>query len=217
MAPPHWQGQKTVQRYDPINDNWLYMAEMQEGRVGHTSNVIAGKIYTIGGDTQTPPVLSVEEYDPNLDSWTVIDTTPSVMISSTATVFENKIYTTCGSLTDIHVQLTHTSDFYSYQPDTTVSVEFHKNIISDVFVLYQNYPNPFNSSTRISYTIAKSDFVTLKINDMLGRELATLVNEKQKPGTYEIEFDARELTGGFYFYTFKAGSFVETKKMIFGK
>jgi len=80
--------------------------------------------------------------------------------------------------------------------------------------LHQNYPNPFNSSTRISYSITKPDFVKLKIYDMLGRELATLVNEKQKSGYYKVEFDAKELTSGFYFYTLKAGGFAKTKKMM---
>jgi len=116
--------------------------------------------------------------------------------------------------------------------------------IPDAFVLHQNYPNPFNPSTKIRFVIPNGvrnlkDFssqaprndnslVTLKIYDVLGNEIATLVNEEKTPGTYEVEFNShsgpaspagrlsgiRTLTSGMYFYTLKAGSYSETKKMI---
>ncbi len=90
------------------------------------------------------------------------------------------------------------------------------------FVLEQNYPNPFNPSTKIKFTIPsviasetkQSQLVTLKIFDVLGREVATLVNEEKPAGSYEVEFSADRLTSGIYFYKLQAGSFVETKKMI---
>lgn len=93
------------------------------------------------------------------------------------------------------------------------------------FSLEQNYPNPFNPSTKIRYTIPnviasetkQSQFVNLKIYDVLGNELATLVNERRPSGSYEVEFDASNLPSGTYFYQLRAGSFVETKKMIFIK
>lgn len=90
------------------------------------------------------------------------------------------------------------------------------------FSLSQNYPNPFNPSTKIKYTIpsatlrqAQSDIlVTLKVYDVLGNEVATLVNEVQIAGEYEIEFDGSEFPSGIYFYLLKVGSFIETKKMV---
>ncbi len=93
------------------------------------------------------------------------------------------------------------------------------------FVLKQNYPNPFNPTTTIKYSIpnvAAKDFspvqnVQLKIYDILGREVATLVNEKQSPGNYSVKFDASKLNSGVYFYTLRAGNFVATKKMILMK
>ena len=89
------------------------------------------------------------------------------------------------------------------------------------FQLYQNYPNPFNPSTKISYRISELSFVTLKIYDVLGNELATLVNEEKPMGNYEVEFDADELPSGIYFYQLISGNistssgqvFSETKKM----
>ncbi len=85
------------------------------------------------------------------------------------------------------------------------------------FSLGQNYPNPFNPSTTINYSIPEFSFVTLKVYDVLGSEVATLVNEDKSVGSYEVEFDANELTSGIYFYKIQAGSFVETKKMVLMK
>jgi len=82
------------------------------------------------------------------------------------------------------------------------------------FKLLQNYPNPFNPNTTIRFTISDVRFTILKIYDVLGNEVATLVNEELPAGEYEIGFDGSELTNGIYFYQLKAGSFIQTKKMI---
>ena len=78
-----------------------------------------------------------------------------------------------------------------------------------------NYPNPFNPSTRISYSLPNSGYVSLKVYDILGREIETIVNEFQKAGTYAAHFDASNLASGIYFYELQVGNeFVETKKML---
>lgn len=95
--------------------------------------------------------------------------------------------------------------------------------LPDEFSLSQNYPNPFNPSTVISYQLPVSGMVTLKVYDILGNEIATLVNEEKQPGTYEVEFNSvgtsRDLylPSGVYFYQLRAGNFVETKKMVMMK
>jgi len=91
--------------------------------------------------------------------------------------------------------------------------------IPNEYLLEQNYPNPFNPSTTIKYSIPNVEThghasVQLKVYDILGREIATLVDEKQKPGLYEVEFDASHLTGGVYFYRLETNTFLHTKKMI---
>ena len=87
-------------------------------------------------------------------------------------------------------------------------------ILPNQFALFQNYPNPFNPSTIISYEIPKHSFVTLKIFDILGREIATLVNEEKQIGKYSLKFDASNLSSGIYFYRITAGNFSSVKKMI---
>ena len=82
------------------------------------------------------------------------------------------------------------------------------------FNLEQNYPNPFNPSTSIQYAISSRQFVSLKVYDVLGKEIATLVNEEKPTGNYEVNFNASSLSSGVYFYKLQAGSFVQTKKMI---
>ena len=89
--------------------------------------------------------------------------------------------------------------------------------IPETFILEQNYPNPFNPSTRISYQLPVSGNVTLKVYDLLGREVATLVNEEKPAGSYEVSFDASQLSSGVYLYRLSSGSFIETKKMILMK
>ncbi len=82
------------------------------------------------------------------------------------------------------------------------------------YKLFQNYPNPFNPTTMINYSIPKTSLVTIKVYDILGKEVETLVNEQKAPGNYNIEFNANRLSSGIYFYRMQAGSFVSTKKLI---
>ena len=89
-----------------------------------------------------------------------------------------------------------------------------EDYIPKKFTLIQNYPNPFNTTTKINYSVSKSSNVVIKVYDMLGREVATLVNEEKLTGIYEVNFDASELSSGIYFYQLRAGSFVQTKKML---
>jgi hypothetical protein len=94
------------------------------------------------------------------------------------------------------------------------NLDFQLNNTPIDFVLFQNYPNPFNPSTTINYSIPELSFVTLKIYDVLGNEIANLVNEEKSVGSYEVNVDATTLPSGIYFYQLKARNYVETKKML---
>jgi photosystem II stability/assembly factor-like uncharacterized protein len=100
--------------------------------------------------------------------------------------------------------------------ETLVSVKYEPDIPSKYFIS-QNYPNPFNPTTTIKYQIPELSFVTIKVYDVLGNEIATLVNEEKQTGSYEITWYAEDLTSGVYFYRLQAGSFVEIKKMVLMK
>jgi len=86
--------------------------------------------------------------------------------------------------------------------------------VPDKYELYQNYPNPFNPITNIKYQLPKTNYVVLKVYDILGKEIATLVNEKQSPGIYSVDFDGTIYASGVYFYKLQAGEFTGIKKMI---
>ncbi|MBK7228417.1 MAG: T9SS type A sorting domain-containing protein [Ignavibacteriales bacterium] len=109
---------------------------------------------------------------------------------------------------------------YSFNKSIPISGEGHpsdivdEDVLPSKFILEQNYPNPFNPSTCIQYAISSRQFVTLKVYDVLGNEVATLVNEYCNAGNYEVDFDAGKIASGVYYYQLKTGDFVETKKMI---
>jgi hypothetical protein len=98
--------------------------------------------------------------------------------------------------------------------DVFVDVEEEANLIPTEYSLYQNYPNPFNPVTNIKYSIVKATDVSIKVYDILGNEIETLVNEFHKPGFYNIQFNASNLSSGVYFYRIIAENFISTKKLI---
>jgi len=127
------------------------------------------------------------------------------------TVGDIKIHPTSNYL----VAGTYGRSMYKINLNDVTSIEQSDDdiVISD-FVLEQNYPNPFNPSTKIIYSIPKSSDVVIKVFDIIGNEIETLVNEEKGTGTFEITWYAEQLPSGIYFYTLKAGDFIETKKMI---
>ena len=105
-----------------------------------------------------------------------------------------------------------------YNGDLTTTVSFDQNsVLPTEFALLQNYPNPFNPLTKIRYDISKASQVNLKIYDVLGAEVTTLVNEFLQPGRYTAEWNASRFASGVYIYSIQAGDFVQTKKMILMK
>jgi hypothetical protein len=104
--------------------------------------------------------------------------------------------------------------YYQCIWDTTISaIESGNGSLKD-FSLSQSYPNPFNPTTNMQYKISNRQFVALKVYDLLGREVTTLVNEEKPAGEYKVEFNGVDLPSGIYFYQLKAGEFIQTKKMI---
>ncbi len=123
-----------------------------------------------------------------------------IFIGSTSVYFggSNLSYQTFGKQTNC------------YDPSNTNN----EQIIPTAFILEQNFPNPFNPNTVISYQLPVAGNVLLKVYDVLGNEISTLVNEEKPAGSYEVKFDASGLSSGVYFYRLQVGEFVQTRKMI---
>jgi hypothetical protein len=135
---------------------------------------------------------------------------PESMASTDTCRIRYTVYTASDSATAI----TPGGFFIKGDP---VKVDNFNNTLPEKFVLYQNYPNPFNPTTNIQFTISSASgggFTSLKVYDVLGNEIATLVNEEKPPGTYEVEFDGTGFPSGIYFYSISAGNFLSTRKMI---
>lgn len=105
---------------------------------------------------------------------------------------------------------------YSNSPLVSVDQKI-QNLQPTQFALHQNYPNPFNPKTVISYQLPVHSLVELKIFDLLGREIATLINEEKEPGEYTVEWNGKGLPSGMYLYRLKAGAFTETRKLVLQK
>lgn len=135
----------------------------------------------------------------------IVDNEPNRIIPAGDTLF---IYTYKGL--SIYDSIKITSKAAS-------AIAFEENINLSKFKLYQNYPNPFNPTTHINYFVPLGSHVQLRIYDILGRELMTLVDGESKAGSYNVELNMSSLASGIYFYQLRAGNFIETKKLMFLK
>jgi hypothetical protein len=136
-------------------------------------------------------------------------------ISGNGTTTESKSYSYTDDISSINIstilyRLKQIDFDGTYEYSFIVEVD---GLVPDEYLLEQNYPNPFNPSTSIKYQMPENGFVTIKVYDMLGNEVATLVNEIQEAGNHSVEFDAATVSSGIYFYIMQAGNFTQTKKM----
>lgn len=193
-------GVEVVNVSDPMNPFVLGYVDLVDGSTGITleGNYAYVSEYILGGlqivDISNPAA-------PTLAGWYQ----PSGVFALGVESFNGFVYISDG-IGGIQI--------YRNLLVTPVSVEPEDEIIISNFKLEQNYPNPFNPTTTISWQSPVSSWQILKIYDVLGKEVATLVDGYQPAGMYEVEFDAVNLPSGIYFYQLKAGDFVETKKMI---
>ena len=143
------------------------------------------------------------------EAGTDLPTSTTSALNDFMTVTDNYLYCYIYSLFP-----SSATGVYKLPLQSATGIEKANSGIPANFVLSQNYPNPFNPSTNIKFQISKSSFVSLKIYDVLGKEVANLVSENLNAGSYTYNFDASGLTSGIYFYTLKTNNFIETKKMI---
>jgi hypothetical protein len=207
--------------------NNLYMTMTPLNTFG---GAISGKISTGSGSLLSGTLISAENFLGEVISNSLSIYNGTYKISSLGnggyTIKASKIgYVTSEYSEEIQIDL-------SSQPvvngvDITIittGIKEDENAIPESFKLSQNYPNPFNPTTKIKFSIpsnqnpllggARGGLVTLKVYDVLGNEVSTLVNEQKSPGEYEVEFNGSNLSSGIYFYQLKSGSYVQINKMI---
>ncbi len=203
---------------------------MQPSQVGDYTVTVSGGAGTAVGVDIAASNGTLKTSDGNLKILNSELTQPSKKIFSGGQyVFKFKLTApaTAGKIT-LYATACSKKSQWNFAANFEVSVESVSGLTEEItnaknFLLNQNYPNPFNPSTKISYQIPDLSKVTLKIFDILGNEVAALVDEEKMPGTYEVTFNLQpttnhpQLTSGIYFYQLKTGSLVQTRKMILTK
>ena len=214
MPNLYGNGFSTVEVYDPSADTWNVKENMPIPRCAHSSSAVNGYIYIFSGGERMGTVNNnVLEYNPTDAIWSTKTSIPTPRVGLAACFIEGKIYV-IGGMDISNIRL---SKVEAYDPSIDITGVEEQNNSENTpvdYLLYQNYPNPFNPTTKLSWQLPVGSRQTLKIYDVLGRELATLVNEYKLAGKYEVEFDASNLSSGIYFYQIKAGNFIQTRKMI---
>jgi N-acetylneuraminic acid mutarotase len=209
-------GDLVFYKYTPATDQWTQLANPPYVVNACGFGVVNNLIYCIGGNgtgNSGAEYKNIALYNITTNSWATAPFELSSKRHWMATAeYKGGLYVIGGFdengfAVDIVEQIV---------PQGTSDVS-NESEIPDNYYLKQNYPNPFNPSTKISYSIPELSFITLRVYDVLGNEIATLVNEEKTTGSYEVDFVATDLPSGVYFYQLKAGSFVETKKMVLMK
>ena len=203
----------SVDVYNPQDSSWTTVSNIPTPRYQLATCVLDSNIYAIDGwySSGSGPIYdTVEVYNPTTDVWTTGTSMPVSVAMLDGYALDGKIYMYGGSYTT-HPNI-GISDIWEFTP-SPVSVETEVTMPSG-FNLEQNYPNPFNPSTTFKYSIPAQSGVMIKVYDILGNEVATLMDEEKLVGTYEVIWNAGQLPSGIYFYRIQAGSFIDTKKMI---
>ena len=200
-------------KYTPATDQWTQLANTPYPVDACGMGIVNNLIYCIGGNSSGgsgAEYKSIIVYNITTDSWSIDAQEISSKRHWMATAqYKGGLYVV-GGIDEFEQAVNIVEEIV---PQGTSGVNDESGIPAG-YSLMQNYPNPFNPSTKIEYSIPEVSFATIKVYDMLGNEVATLVNEEKATGSYEVKFDVAGLSSGIYFYKLQAGSFVETKKMI---
>ena len=206
---PPWSPLSQASAYDPQSDTWTGRSPMPTARYGLLTCLLRDKIYAMGGgQSENRTLATVEVYDPALNSWASLPLMPRALVFLSGAVVNSKIYV-IGGTPD---WASSSAELWEYDPLATI-VE-NKTIRPERFVLLQNHPNPFNPTTTIRYELPKAMHVTLTVFDMLGREVATLLNAVEEPGYKSVEWNAAGRASGVYLYRMTAGEYSACRKMI---
>ena len=201
--------------YDPIKNTWIIVDSLLAPRANHFAIMLkSGLLLLAGGDFNSD---TWELYNPDNFSNVYLGNYPGRQDGPLINLLPDGKVLSAGGMTwtDDSTPYVYPARLsYLFTPDTVDGISEPKNNIINNFKLYQNYPNPFNPLTTIKYQIPKESNVKIKVYDVLGKEVSTLLNEKQKAGEHVVEWNAKDFASGIYFYRIRAGEFVSTKKML---
>ena len=188
-----------IYRTQDLGDNWEYI---RHGWIRYVTTKPGG--YIMAGAEQEGLIISTDYGD----SWQIINS--GLPGSLPYTSFINSVYFDKDGYAYCSV---HNYGIYRSAAPVSVEREEENSQLSS-YILYQNYPNPFNPTTEIKYSLKNYGFVTLRVYDILGREIAVLVNQNQKAGYHSIYFDASRLASGVYIYHLRVNDYASSKKML---
>jgi hypothetical protein len=176
----------------------------------------------IAGSTNLRAALSTDgranwiNFGPTTSTYTTkMDSLPRILMTDTLTT-ANAIMLNSGQSAYIALSRVAGTTDNTLDPPAT-AIHDRDSEVPTSFSVMQNYPNPFNPSTNIRFSLEATNAVTLKIRDVLGREVATLVDQTLATGTYTVNWNATSFPSGIYFYTVRAGNSLETRRMILAK
>ena len=212
---------RRIDAYNIQNSTWTYLGDMPVGISAHATVASEKNVWIVGSFND---IKFLAVYDTETNNFTQLSSDMIGRRHTGATVVENKLYVFGGNQASTDESTLKSLEF----ADLLIvgGVDDEVNHVINHFTLNQNYPNPFNPNTVISYQLPVSGNVLIKVYDVLGNEIATLVNEEKPAGTYEVEFDGnsgevRNLPSGVYFYRLqavpvgrKADDFIQTRKMV---
>ena len=187
---------------------WTYKSQMNLPRIDHQGILLkSGNVLIVGGyyDLGLPPRLETEVYNPDLDKWTKSGEIKYPRSGFSLTLLDNGSVLLTGGCDSTVCQIF--SELPSGSDENQLNIIFGYNLSS-------NYPNPFNPSTTIDYSVPEQANVSLKVFDILGREVATLVNDEKETGYYKVEFNGSSLPSGIYIFRMDAGKFTDSRKMV---
>jgi len=218
-------GLNTLEVYDPITNTWdTTKAVMPALRIYLEADAVDSLIYIFGGSDHpnNPPADTVWEYNPATDTYKEVSPMPMGIMHAAASEVDEKINIFGGVSSPLVIPLQISSKTFEYNPhndplSSLTAIEKWDKNLPGTFSLLQNYPNPFNPTTTIEFSIPKSEFITLKVYNILGEEVATLVSENLAAGSYKYVWDSRSagMASGIYLYRLQSGEgFSQTRKLV---